>query len=81
MSEVAQHNHKDSAWLVVSGRVYDITQHVLSHPGWTSGCGTSQLLAILRTLGTDCTDEVLMVHSARALAQLAPYLIGLLVEE
>lgn len=61
--------------------MYDITQHVLQHPGWTSGCGTSQLLAILRTLGTDCSEEVRAVHSTRALLQLQPFLIGVLVEE
>lgn len=61
-------------------QVYDITRHVLEHPGWSSGCGTSQLLAILRTLGTDCTEEVLMVHSQRALAQFAPFMIGVLAE-
>lgn len=62
-------------------QVYDITPHVLQHPGWTSGCGTSQLLAILRTLGTDCSEEVRAVHSTRALLQLQPFLIGVLVEE
>lgn len=61
-------------------QVYDITQHVVSHPGWTSGCGTSQLLAILRTLGTDCSEEVHAVHSTRALLQLQPFLIGVLAE-
>lgn len=61
-------------------QVYDITQHVLSHPGWTSGCGTSQLLAILRTLGTDCSEEVHAVHSTRALLQLQPFLIGVVAE-
>lgn len=43
---------------IYCGQVYDITPHVQAHAGWTSGCATSQLLAILRTLGTDCTDEV-----------------------
>lgn len=61
--------------------MYDITRHVLEHPGWQSGCSTSQLLAILRTLGTDCSEEVFMVHSKRALAQFTPFLIGVLVEE
>jgi hypothetical protein len=61
--------------------VYDITRHVLSHPGWTTGGATSQLLAILRTLGTDCTEEVHMVHSQRALAQLQPYMIGVLAHK
>ena len=62
-------------------QVYDITAHVLEHPGWKCGCATSQLLAILRTLGTDCSEEVNMVHSQRALLQLQPYMIGILVGE
>ncbi|KAL4443936.1 hypothetical protein ABPG75_011673 [Micractinium tetrahymenae] len=81
LAEVAAHNSKDDGWVAVDGKVFDITHHVLTHPGWTSGCATSQLLAILRTLGTDCTEEVLMVHSAKALAQFAPYLIGVLAED
>ncbi|KAL4426168.1 hypothetical protein ABPG77_007450 [Micractinium sp. CCAP 211/92] len=81
LAEVARHDRKDDAWVAVDGKVFDITHHVLTHPGWTSGCATSQLLAILRTLGTDCTEEVLSVHSAKALAQFAPYLIGVLAED
>lgn len=81
LADVARHNTKDDAWVAVDGRVFDITHHVATHPGWTSGCATSQLLAILRTLGTDCTEEVLTVHSAKALAKFAPFLIGVLAEE
>lgn len=81
MAEVARHNSKESGWVVVDGKVFDITHHVVTHPGWECGCATSQLLAILRTLGTDCTEEVHEIHSRRALAQFAPYLIGLLVEQ
>ena len=76
MDEVKTHNHKDSGWIVVDKKVYDITHHVLTHEGWVCGCASSTLLAILRTLGTDCTAEVLEVHSERALKQLQIYLIG-----
>ncbi|PRW58439.1 cytochrome b5 [Chlorella sorokiniana] len=81
LAEVAQHCTPHDGWIVVDSRVYDITPHVVQHPGWTSGCGTSQLLAILRTLGTDCSEEVRAVHSTRALLQLQPFLIGVLVVE
>ena len=64
------------AWVAVDGRVYDITHHVQTHPGWSCGCAVSTLMATLRCLGTDCTEEFGEVHSARATAQLQPYLIG-----
>lgn len=65
MAEVEQHASKDSGWIVVDGLVYDITHHVLSHPGWTCGCAVSTLSAILRTLGTDCSEEVHQVGAVR----------------
>ena len=75
------HTHTHAHTHLSTVQVYDITEHVRTHAGWSSGCATSQLLAILRTLGTDCTEEVLMVHSRRALAQFAPFLIGVLEEQ
>ena len=81
MAEVKLNNHKDSGWIVVDGRVYDITQHVLEHDGWTCGCSTSTLYAILRTLGTNCTDEVYEVHSEHALKMIQGYMIGVLVDD
>lgn len=62
--------------IVVDGFIYDISQHALTHKGWTCGCASSTLLAILRTLGTDCSEEVIHVHSAHALRQMQPYLVG-----
>ena len=74
--ELRLHNNKDDGWIAVSGYVYNITEHVKNHPGWYCGCASSTLTAILRTLGTDCTDEVLSVHSNEALIQLQGYMIG-----
>lgn len=33
MAEVSKHDSKDSAWLVVSGKVFDVTEWVPLHPG------------------------------------------------
>lgn len=32
-AEVAIHNTRDSAWMIVDGRVIDVTNYVRSHPG------------------------------------------------
>ena len=74
--ELRIHNNKDDGWIAVNGYVYNITDHVKNHPGWYCGCASSTLSAILRTLGTDCTAEVLSVHSNDALIQLQGYMIG-----
>lgn len=76
LEEVQLHNTKDSGWIVVDGYVYDISQHVINHAGWTCGCAVSTLGAILRTLGTDCTDEVFSSHSDAALESIQYFLIG-----
>jgi nitrate reductase (NAD(P)H) len=81
MNEVRKHNYKDSGWIVVNNKVYDITHHVLTHDGWHCGCAASTLMAILRTLGTDCTEEVMAVHSEAALRQLQGFMIGTLVDD
>jgi cytochrome b involved in lipid metabolism len=77
-AELARHAAPDDAWIAVGGRVYDITRHVEEKS--RSGGATSTLLAILRTAGTDCTAEFGEIHSARAVAQLQPYMVGVLVE-
>lgn len=33
MEEVAKHNKRDDAWIVIEDKVYDVTTFVPEHPG------------------------------------------------
>jgi cytochrome b involved in lipid metabolism len=76
LAEVAAHASRESAWIAVNGKVYDITSFIHTHPGWDCACGISTVLAILRCLGTDCSDEFNSIHTRAAHRQLQAYLIG-----
>ncbi len=43
LAEVSQHNNETSCWTVVSGKIYDITSYIYSHPAGVDrilqGCG------------------------------------------
>ncbi|KAK2968853.1 hypothetical protein RJ640_008020 [Escallonia rubra] len=49
MQEAAQHNTKEDCWVVIDGKVYDVSPYLDEHPG-----GDDVLLA---TTGKDATDE------------------------
>ncbi len=42
--EVSKHCTKDDAWIAIDGQVYDITEFVQTHWGWTSA-GTCSFIA------------------------------------
>jgi Cytochrome b5-like Heme/Steroid binding domain len=52
LQDLALHSIPESGWIAVQGLVYDITEHVKRHAGWKCGCAVSELMAILRCLGT-----------------------------
>lgn len=71
--EVAQHNTKDSLWMIIKGNVYDITTYVRSHPGGER--------ALLKFAGKDGTENV-QFHSSTMLEILnSSYFIGKLYTE
>lgn len=48
ISEVAKHNSYSSCWMVIGGKVYDVTKEINSHPGGAR--------AILSHCGQESTD-------------------------
>ena len=70
--EVALHNTRDDCWVIISGKVYDITEWAPHHPG---GAGIARMYA-----GKEATAEFGDYHSAEAVAHMAHFCIGNLVE-
>jgi delta8-fatty-acid desaturase len=69
IEDVAKHNTRESLWIIVDGRVYDITRYVDKHPGG--------YLPLLDMAGKDCTDVFANYHAARVYKHmLPPHLIG-----
>jgi len=77
-ADVAQHDGRDSCWMAIEGRVYDVTSHVALHP--------TSALVLLDWCGRDATIGMRTKghgqdHSPAAWAQLDPLLIGILEGE
>ncbi|KAF4664579.1 hypothetical protein FOL47_005066 [Perkinsus chesapeaki] len=69
MDEVAQHNTDDDCWLVIDGKVYDVTSFEKEHPGG--------IMALTAFAGTDCSLEFNTCHEHSILDKDgAKYLIG-----
>merc|ERR1719356_2101800 len=54
LAEVAKHNTKTDAWIVVNGQVLDVTKWIPVHPGGEA--------AIVAYLGADASEEWNMIH-------------------
>jgi len=79
LEELATHKTVEDGWICVNNKVYDITNFVKHHPGNDLGGKVSTLLAIKRTLGTDCSEEFMEIHQgtvANAWVMLKDYYIG-----
>ena len=78
MTEVAKHNKTSDCYLVINGKVYDITSYFGSHPGgnrtMTTTCGTDATSAY----GTKGGGQG--PHSSYAVSLLSTYYIGGLVQ-
>ena len=48
MSDLAKHNNENDCWIVIDGKVYDVTNYIESHPGgkvMANFCGQDGSLA------------------------------------
>ncbi|KAI8951239.1 FMN-dependent dehydrogenase-domain-containing protein [Xylaria longipes] len=60
--EIASHRSTSSCWIVVNGKVYDVTTYLNEHPGGAA--------ILLKQGGTDATNEFRKVHSPDILTYL-----------
>ncbi|NWS84192.1 CYB5B protein, partial [Toxostoma redivivum] len=69
LEEVAKRNSSHEAWLVIHGRVYDVTRFLAEHPGGEE--------VLLEQAGRDATESFEDVgHSTDAREMLKQYYIG-----
>ncbi|KAJ5894351.1 FMN-dependent dehydrogenase-domain-containing protein [Penicillium taxi] len=68
LAEVAQHNKQDSCWVILHGKVYDVTNILASHPGGAQ--------VMLRRGGKDTTEDFDSIHPPEAIEALKLNLLG-----
>lgn len=69
LAEVAKHNTDKDCWVVVNGKVLDVTNFLSDHPGGK--------MAIMTFAGRDATEEFNMLHEPNTIEKYAPeVLIG-----
>ncbi|RDX75840.1 Cytochrome b5 isoform A [Mucuna pruriens] len=69
IEDLSQHSTKEDCWILVDGKVYDVTQYLDDHPGGYD--------VILDATGKDATDEFEDAgHSKSARELMEQYCIG-----
>ena len=70
--EVEKHTTAEDAWLVIDGRVYDVTDFAANHPGGN---------IIYTFAGVDASDQFAAFHRPRVYGRLPQYFIGEVIED
>ncbi|GLJ23793.1 hypothetical protein SUGI_0451440 [Cryptomeria japonica] len=69
LSEVSEHNSSKDCWLLIDGKVYDVTSFMEEHPGGDE--------VLLSATGKDATDDFEDVgHSNTAREMMEQYYVG-----
>ncbi|KAK4423676.1 cytochrome isoform A [Sesamum alatum] len=69
MEEASEHNTKDDCWVVIEGKVYDVSSYLDEHPGGDD--------VLLKATGKDATEEFEDAgHSKTARDLMEQYCIG-----
>ncbi|KAK9428547.1 hypothetical protein V1505DRAFT_357712 [Lipomyces doorenjongii] len=71
MQEIAKHKTKDDNWIIIHGKVYDVTDYGKDHPG-----GLDILLEVAGTDATSAYEDV--GHSEDAAEIMHSYLVGVM---
>ena len=73
-AQVATHDSEDDLWVIIDGRVYDLTEYVHEHPGGSE--------SIAKNAGKDATKGFKgPQHPSRVFDIVEDYRIGTLVDE
>ncbi|KAJ8749498.1 hypothetical protein K2173_025693 [Erythroxylum novogranatense] len=69
LAQVSEHNHRKDCWVVINGKVYDVTKFLDDHPGGDE--------VLLSATGKDATDDFEDVgHSTSARAMMDEFYVG-----
>jgi len=68
LTEIAPHSSESDCWIIVRGKVYDVTTYIPSHPGGRRN--------ITNVCGNEVTSVFAAIHSNRAWDLLGSYRIG-----
>ncbi|XP_010509977.1 PREDICTED: cytochrome b5 [Camelina sativa] len=69
LSQVSEHNQPQDCWLVINGKVYNVTKFLEDHPGGDD--------VLLSSTGKDATDDFEDVgHSESARLMMEQYYVG-----
>ncbi|CAH0047322.1 unnamed protein product [Clonostachys solani] len=71
LAEIAKHNTAEDCWIIIEGKVYDVTKYAPDHPG-----GAEVLFSVAGVDGTDGFNDI--GHSTDARKELETMLIGTL---
>ncbi|MFA6355335.1 MAG: cytochrome b5 domain-containing protein [Candidatus Paceibacterota bacterium] len=79
-TEITKHNKSNDCWIIISGKVYNITSYFGSHPGgdstMTPTCGIDATAAYATRDPNAKTSGSRIAHSSSAQGMLASYYIG-----
>ena len=71
LDEVKQHNKDGDMWIILSSKVYNVSNWIRRHPGGE--------LAIKNFAGMDCTEQFVTFHNQEQVDKILPtFLVGTL---
>lgn len=80
MTEISKHNKSTDCWLLISGKIYDITGYFGSHPAgndiMAQTCGTDATAAYATRNPNATTSGSKIKHSSKARSMLNNYYLG-----